>query len=69
MENAKEIIAEFEGRMNAEVRGQEKLYWVEEKDFRREELPERYIVKILYRWDDRKFKDEYLKKLEKNWRR
>jgi len=24
---------------------------------------------ILYGWDDGKFKEEYLKKLERNWRR
>ena len=42
---------------------------MEEKDFRREELPEKYIVKILYRWNDRKFEDEYLKKLERNWQK
>ena len=29
----------------------------------------KYIAKLLYRWDDKKFEDEYLKKLEKNWRR
>jgi len=33
------------------------------------ELLGKYIVKLLYRWDDRKFEDEYLKILEKNWRR
>ena len=39
---------------------------VEERDFRREELPERYTTKMLYRWNDRKFKEEYLKKLERS---
>jgi len=24
---------------------------------------------MLYRWDDGKFKEEYLKKLERNWRK
>ena len=33
------------------------------------ELLGKYIAKLLYRWDDKKFEDEYLKKLEKNWRR
>jgi len=42
---------------------------VEERDFRRGELPEKYITKMLYRWDNRKFEDEYLKKLEKNWQK
>ena len=40
---------EFEERMNAEVKGQEKLEIAEEKNFRRGELPEKYIAKILYK--------------------
>ena len=52
--------------MNMEVRRQEKLDIVEEKDFRREELPEKYMAKILYRWDDGKFEEagEKLAKME-----
>ena len=46
---------EFEGRMNAKVRKQEKLDMIEEKDFRRGELLGKYTVKILYRWDNGKF--------------
>ena len=49
MENTKEIVAEFEERMNAEVRRQKKLDIVEEKDFRSRELPWMYITKMLYR--------------------
>ena len=30
------------------------------------ELLEKYIAKLLYRWDDKKFEEEYLKKLERN---
>jgi len=41
----------------------------EERDFRRGELPGRFTVKMLYGWDDGKFKEKYLKKLERNWRR
>jgi len=40
---------------------------VEEQDFRREKLLEKYIVKMLYRWNDKKFEEKYLKKLERNW--
>jgi len=29
----------------------------------------KYMAKVLYGWDDGKFKKEYLKKLEKNWKR
>jgi len=57
-------LEEFEGRMNVEVRKQEKLDMVEEKDFRRGELPEKYTVKMLY---NKKFEKEYLRKLERNW--
>ena len=41
----------------------------EAEEFRREELPGRYTVKLLYGWDDKKFDEEYLKKLERNWNR
>jgi len=37
--NARKVLEEFEGRMNAEVRRQEKLDMAEEKDFRRGKLP------------------------------
>ena len=57
---------EFEGRISIEVRKQEKLDIVEEKDFRRGELPGKYTAKMLYRWDNRRFKNKYLRKLEKN---
>ena len=48
MENVREEVDEFEKRMNAEVRRQEKLDKTEEKGFRRGGLPEKYIVKMLY---------------------
>ena len=69
LENTKEIVAEFEGRINTELRRQEKLGMAEERDFRREELPGKYTAKILYGWDDEKFENKYLKKLERNWQK
>jgi len=48
LENAKELVVEFERSKNAEVRRQERLDLTEEKDCRRGELPEKYIAKILY---------------------
>ena len=69
LKNAEEALEEFEGRMNAEVRRQEKIDMAEKKNFRRGELPEKFTAKMLYGWDDRKFEGEYLKKLERNWRR
>ena len=41
----------------------------EAEEFKRGELLGRYIAKLLYGWDDNKFDEEYLKKLEKNWNR
>jgi len=41
----------------------------EEKDFEREELLEKYMAKILYGWNDKKFEKEYLRKLERNWQK
>ena len=52
--------------MNAEVRRQEKLDMAEKRDFRRKELPEKYTAKILYRWNNRKFENEYL---DRNWQK
>ena len=48
LENAREALEEFKGRMNVEVKRQEKLDMAEEKDFKRGKLPEKYIAKMLY---------------------
>jgi len=69
LKNAGKALEEFEGRMNAEIRKQEKINMAEERDFRREELPGKFTAKMLYEWDDGKFEEEHLKKLERNWRR
>ena len=66
LKNAREALEEFKGRMNAEIRRQEKIDMAEKKDFRRGELPEKFTAKMLYRWDDGKFEEENLKKLERN---
>ena len=66
MENTRKAVEEFEERMSAEVRRQEKLGRMEERDLRRGKLPEKYMAKMLYGWDDRKFEEEYLRKLERN---
>ena len=41
----------------------------EEGEYKRMELPEKYTVKLLYGWDDRKFEEEYLDKLGKSGKR
>ena len=33
------------------------------------ELLGKYTMKLLYGWDNRKFEEEYLNKLEKNWKK
>ena len=66
MKNAGEALKEFEKRINTEVRRQEKINIAKERDFRRGELLGKFIAKILYKWNDGKFEEEYLKKLERN---
>jgi len=64
LKNAEKLIEEFE-RGEVVVRRQ-----VEEKgEYRRMELPGKYTAKLLYGWDDRRFEEEYLNKLEKNWKK
>jgi len=36
------------------------------EEFRRSELSGKYSMKILFGWNDERFEDKYLKKLEKN---
>jgi len=48
LENVKKAVVKFQERLNTEVRRQEKLNMAEERDFRREELLEKYMAKILY---------------------
>jgi len=43
------VVAEFEERLSAEARRQEKIDRVEDRDFRRGKLPEKYIAKMLYK--------------------
>ena len=49
LENTKELVVEFKGRINVEVRRQEKLDLAEEKNFRRGELLGKYMARMLYR--------------------
>ena len=76
LKNAGRKIEEFEkGRFEEEIRRirmkkkKEMKLNSETEEFRRRELPGRYTAKLLYEWDDKKFDEEYLKELEKNWNR
>jgi len=77
LENLKNVgkkIEEFEkGRFEEEIwriqKGKEMRLNPEAEDFKRGELPGRYTAKLFYEWDNRKFDEEYLKRLERNWNR
>ena len=76
LKNAMEKVKEFEkGRFEEEIRrirlkkGKEIKLNSEVEEFKRGKLLGRYIAKLLYRWDDKKFDEEYLKKLERSWNR
>jgi len=67
-------VDDFKKRISIEIRKQEEVNWEQKRgsdqkteEFKRMELPGRYMTKILYGWDNRKFKAEYLRKLERNW--
>jgi len=64
LKNAEELVEEFE-QGEVVVRRQVE----EDERYRRMELPGKFTVKVLYRWDDQRFEEEYLNKLEKNWKR
>jgi len=49
LKNAEEAVEEFKGRMSAEVRRQERIDMAEERNFRREELLEKFTARMLYR--------------------
>jgi len=65
-ENVKETVAKFERRISAEVQRQEKLKMAKKRDFGRRKLLGKYIAKMLYRWNDGNFEEEYLKRLKRN---
>ena len=64
LKNAEELIEEFE-RGEIVVRREVE----EEGEYKRMELPGKYMAKLLYGWDNQKFEKEYLNRLEKNWKR
>ena len=47
-------------------KGKERKLNLKVEMFKRIKLLEKYIVKILFGWDNRKFENEYLKKLERS---
>ena len=67
------MVDKFKGKLEAEVRRQERIEerWKVKLNpkadkFKRSELLGKYMAKLLFGWDNRKFENEYWKKLEKN---
>ena len=58
MEKKKEKQRVIEVELNPEV-----------EEFKSSKLLAKYTARILFGWDDNKFENEYLKKLERNWTR
>jgi len=48
LKNVEEALEEFKGRMSTEVRRQERIDMAEERDFRRGELPGKFMARMLY---------------------
>ena len=65
LENAQELVDRFEKEYREGTRRIKKKNL---KEDHKGELPGRYIAKLLYGWDDRKFDREYWGRLERNWR-
>ena len=67
LENAKELVEEFEREYreeDKELRQQEQEE--EEREFSRE-LPREFTAKLLYGWEKRRYEREREKKWDKNW--
>jgi len=68
LENAKELVEEFEkeyGKEVKELRRQE--FEEEEKEFSWE-LPREFTAKLLYGWGRKRYKRERKKRWDKNWK-
>ena len=67
LKNAMKKVEKFEkGRFEKEIWRIKMKLNPEAEEFKRGKLLERYMAKLLYRWNNKKFDEEYLKKLERN---
>jgi len=70
LKNASDLVEEFEkeyGREEEEETRQQEME--EEKNVFNRKLLGKYTAKLLYGWGEKKYKQEYWKRLEENWRR
>ena len=78
LENMMDLVEDFEKKIKEEEirrvwmrkdKGKKMKLNLEVEVFKKSKLLEKYIIKILFGWDNRKFENKYLKKLEKSWMR
>jgi len=69
LKNASDLVEEFDKEYEREE--EEEMQWQEmeeEKNVFNRELLGKYMAKLLYGWGEKKYKQEYWKRLEENWR-
>jgi len=73
VEEFKKEIREEKVRQVEKRKGKQKAIKVElnpeAEEFKKSKLLGKYMVRILFRWDNKKFGNKYLKRLERNWAR
>ena len=67
LQNTRGAVEEFEKEYQQDM---EDIRWQERKKetFRREELPEQFTAKKLFRWSDKQYNEKYWGRLERNWK-
>jgi len=67
LQNTRGAVEEFEKEYQQDM---EDIRWQERKKetFRREELPEQFTAKKLFRWSDKQYNKKYWGRLERNWK-
>jgi len=68
LKNASDLVEEFEKEYGKEE--EEEARWQETEENKRvfsRGLPGKYMAKLLYGWGEKKYEQEYWKRLEENW--
>ena len=63
LENTRDLVERFEKEYGEKLRQARKK---DHREFHRRELPGRYIAKMLYGWDNKRFDQEYWGWLKRN---
>ena len=67
LKSAKKVVEEFKREYQWDIEDMARQEW-EEGTFRQEELPGRFTVRKLFRWSDKRYNQEYWRRLERNWK-